>query len=369
MTNLATLAITNLYTFNMDLKTTEAAILVESGKPLKIEKIDLPEKLYDNQILVEIITSGICGAQINEIDAVKGPDKFLPHLLGHEGYGQVIQVGPKVNKVSKGDHIVLHWRAGSGNQSITPLYGWNGKVLHAGWVTTFNRHAVVSENRVTKIPIGYDKNFLPLLGCALTTALGVLKNEAKISPEDHVLIFGLGGVGNAVLQFSRMLGVKQITVVDIDVKKRALALKSGANFFIVFKSKMETLSILEKIFTQSEKPSVAIETTGHIDSIEICYESTADYSRIILVGVPAFGQKASFYTLPLHLGKTLSGSKGGSSKPEQDIPEILNILNGGLLNTDFFPTQTYPFSDINEAIADLREGIPFRPILNFLSET
>ena len=351
----------------MDIKTTEAAILVETAKPLKIEKINLPEKLFNNQILVELISSGICGAQINEIDAVKGPDKFLPHLLGHEGYGQVIQVGPKVYKVSKGDHVVLHWRPSSGDQSIAPLYEWNGRILNAGWVTTFNRHAVVSENRVTKIPNGYDKNFLPLLGCALTTALGVLKNEAKITIEDHVLIFGLGGVGNAVLQFSRMLGVKQITVVDIDEKKRALALESGADFFIVYKSKQETLSMLEKLFTKLEKPSVAIETSGQVDSIEVCYESTADNSRIILVGVPAFGQKASFYTLPLHLGKTLSGSKGGSSKPEEDIPEILNMVNGGLLNTDYFPTQTYPFSDINEAIKDLRKGVPFRPILNFSS--
>jgi len=353
----------------MDIKTTEAAILVESGKPLQIEKINLPETLYDNQILVEMITSGICGAQINEIDAVKGPDKFLPHLLGHEGYGQVIQVGPKVNKVSKGDHIVLHWRPSGGDQSMAPLYRWDGKVLNAGWVTTFNRHAVVSEDRVTKIPSGYDKHFLPLLGCALTTALGVLKNEAKINTEDRVLIFGLGGVGNAVLQFSRMLGAKQIIVVDIDEKKRVLALESGADFFIVYKSKQETLSMLQKIFTQSEKPSVAIETSGKVDSIEICYESTADHSRIILVGVPAFGQKASFYTLPLHLGKTLSGSKGGSSKPEEDIPEILNMVGGGLLNTDYFPTKAYPFSDINEAVEDLRKGVPFRPILNFFSET
>jgi S-(hydroxymethyl)glutathione dehydrogenase/alcohol dehydrogenase len=353
----------------MDIKTTEAAILFESGKPLKIETIDLPNRLYDNQILVELITSGICGAQINEIDAVKGPDRFLPHLLGHEGYGQVVEVGPKVSKVSKGDHVVLHWRPSSGDQSIAPLYGWGGRVLNAGWVTTFNRHAVVSENRITKIPRGYDENFLPLLGCALTTALGVLKNEAEVDTEDHVLIFGLGGVGNAVLQFSRMLGAKQITVVDIDEKKRALALESGADSFIVYKSKSDTLSKLEKILAQSEKPSVAIETTGQIDCIEICYESTAERSRIILVGVPAYGQKASFYTLPLHLGKSLSGSKGGSSKPEEDIPEILNMLDGGLLNSEYFPTQVYPFSGINEAIEDLREGVPFRPILNFSKGT
>ena len=349
----------------MNIKKTEAAILFESGKPLKIATIDLPNKLYDNQILVELITSGICGAQINEIDAIKGPDRFLPHLLGHEGYGHVIEIGPKVSKVSIGDKVILHWRPGSGVQSTAPIYGWNGGILNAGWVTTFNRHAVVSENRITKIPIGYNEKFLPLLGCALTTALGVLKNEAKITAGDSVLILGIGGVGNAVLQFSKLLGAKQITVVDIDEKKRALALKGGADFFVVHKSKPETLLILEKIFNQSEKPNLAIETSGHVDGIEICYESTGDHSRIILVGVPAFGKKASFYTLPLHLGKTLLGSKGGSSIPNEDIPEILRMVKCNLLNTDYFPTKSYQFLEINEAIEDLRKGVSFRPILKF----
>jgi len=349
----------------MNIKTTEAAILFESGKPLKIDTIGLPNKLYDNQILVELITSGICGAQINEIDAIKGPDKFLPHLLGHEGYGQVVEVGPKVSKVSKSDLVVLHWRPSCGGQSNVPFYSWGGRVLNAGWVTTFNRHAVISENRITKIPLGYDENFIPLLGCALTTAFGVLKNEAKITTEDHVLIFGLGGVGNAVLQFSRILGAKQITVVDIDDKKRDLAIKGGADNFFVYTSKLEVLPILEQIFKHSTKPSIAIETTGQAECIEICYELSADNSHVILVGVPALGRNVSLYTLPLHLGKTLTGSKGGSSEPDIDIPKILHMLDAGSINTINFPTLVYPFTNINDAIADLRKGISFRPVINF----
>lgn len=349
----------------MDIKTTEAAILVESSKPLVISKIDLPENLYENQILVELITSGVCGAQINEIDAVKGKDKFLPHLLGHEGYAQVLQIGKRVNKVSKGDFVVLHWRPSIGGQSNAPVYGWNGISLNAGWVTTFNRHAVVSENRVTKISGDYDINFMPLLGCALTTALGVLKNEAKINLDDRLLIFGLGGVGNAILQFAKVLGVRQITVVDIDEKKRDLALKGGANNFLIGKSKLETLSMLDEIYGPLHRPNVAIETSGQVQSIEICYESTADNSRIILVGVPELGKKVSLYTLPLHLGKTLSGSKGGASKPDEDILEILNMYDKGLLDNNKFPTKSYPFADVNDALFDLRQGVPFRPILYF----
>ena len=128
-----------------------AAILVENNKPLVVEEITVPNELLCGQVLVELQYSGICGAQINEIDAVKGRDRYLPHLLGHEGVGVVLNIGPGVSTTEIGDHIVLHWRQSKGIQSLTPAYLWNGVKVNAGWVTTFNTHAVVSENRITKI--------------------------------------------------------------------------------------------------------------------------------------------------------------------------------------------------------------------------
>ena len=94
----------------LTIKSTQAAILVESSKPLTVEEIQLPKELFAGQVLVEVMTSGLCGAQINEIEAVKGPDKFLPHLLGHEGFARVIEVGPGVTTVAPGDQVVMHWR-------------------------------------------------------------------------------------------------------------------------------------------------------------------------------------------------------------------------------------------------------------------
>ena len=125
----------------------KAAILVESKKPLIITDIDLPTKLGFGQVLVRICYSGICGSQINEIDAAKEPDKFLPHLLGHEGSGIVEKIGEGVTTVKTGDHVVLHWRKSSGVESGTPKYLWKGKKLNAGKITTFNEKAIVSENR------------------------------------------------------------------------------------------------------------------------------------------------------------------------------------------------------------------------------
>ena len=129
----------------------KAAILVESKKPLTIADIDFPKKLEFGQVLVKIFYSGICGSQINEIDAAKEPDKFLPHLLGHEGSGVVEEIGGGVTTVKVGDHVVLHWRKSAGIESVVPRYFWNGKKLNAGRITTFNEKAIVSENRVTTI--------------------------------------------------------------------------------------------------------------------------------------------------------------------------------------------------------------------------
>ena len=121
----------------------KAAILTQSKQPLEVAEIDLPETLDFGQVLVKIHFSGICGAQINEIEAVKGPDKFLPHLLGHEGSGVVEKVGNGVTRVKPGDKVVLHWRPSDGIQSETASYLWNGKKVNSGWVTTFNEKASV----------------------------------------------------------------------------------------------------------------------------------------------------------------------------------------------------------------------------------
>ena len=349
----------------LTIKYTQAAILFESSKPLIVEEIQLPEELFAGHVLVEVITSGLCGAQINEIEAVKGPDKFLPHLLGHEGFARVIEVGPGVTTMVPGDQVVMHWRPGSGIQSKPPVYKWQGKQLNAGWVTTFNKHAVVSENRITRIPnSNYDKNLIPLLGCALTTSLGVLENDAKIGFRDSLLIFGAGGVGLLLIKIAKLIGVRDITVVDIHSEKLVKARELGASNTFNFQNKNETLSGLRALYGR-DLPSVAIDTTGHTDAIEICYEISSSDARVILVGVPKAGNKASIYTLPLHFGKVIKGSEGGQSRPDVDIPFLLQLVAGRQLNFEDFPTHSFPLAGINEAISRLKNGITGRMIIDF----
>ena len=132
---------------------TEAALLVQTGKSLVLAEIDIPA-LKPGQVLVEVAYSGACGTQVMEWRGDKGEDKWVPHCLGHEGTGTVLEVGGAVTKVKAGDKVVLSWIKGSGIEAGGAVYDWAGRKVNAGGVTTFQRHAVVSENRLTLLPTG-----------------------------------------------------------------------------------------------------------------------------------------------------------------------------------------------------------------------
>lgn len=343
---------------------TLAAILHETSRDLIVEEIHFPASLESGQVLVKVLSSGICGAQLNEIDAVKGPDKFLPHLLGHEGYCEVIEIANDVKHISAGDFAIMHWRPGLGIQANPPKYTWRGKTLNAGWVTTFNHYAIVSENRVTKInSLKTSISTLPLLGCALTTAFGVLKNEAQVTSSDSIMIFGAGGVGLTMLKILVSWGLSNIVLIDIDKNKVELAKSFGALNSFVFVNKEDCIEKLHALYGK-DLPTVAIDTTGKVPCIEISYEHSHPKARVILVGVPRNGEKSSIYTLPLHFGKVFVGSQGGASQPNIDIPYLLGELESGSLDFSDFPVTKFQLEDINQAIACLKSGLPGRMIID-----
>ena len=349
----------------MLIKSSLAAVLFESHKPLELVEINFPSTLEPGQVLVELIMSGICGAQINEIDAAKGPDKFLPHLLGHEGLAIVLETGPGVAKVRPGDTVIMHWRPSAGIVAPTPKYKYGKQTVNAGWVTTFNKNAIVSENRLTKIhKSNLDQRLLPLLGCALTTALGVLENDARLSIRDDLLIVGFGGVGVCLALFAKFMRVRRIVVVDIDNSKKHLAEKIGVDLFIHSTGKDSTLASLEEYYG-NKRPTVAIDTSGKSSSIELCYEISHEQGRTILVGVPTLSDNSTIYTLPLHFGKVLTGSKGGDSVPDIDIPFIVELLEKNELGIQDFPVNVVPFNEINSGIEMIRAGVNGRVVIDF----
>ena len=341
----------------------KAAVLVESKQPLIVADIKLPNKLEFCQVLVDVHYSGICGAQINEIDAVKGPDKFLPHLLGHEGAGIVQKIGAGVTTVKEGDHVVLHWRPSKGIQSTTPNYNWNGKQVNAGWVTTFNEQAIVSENRLTVIPKDFDMSIAPLFGCAVTTAFGVVNNDAQVKVGQSVVIFGIGGVGLNIAQAANMVSAHPIVGVDLLEQKLEMGKRFGLTHSLINGGKHLSNGIRDIVGKKGA--DVVIETTGNSQMIEQAYNLTHPDGKTILVGVPKKGNNISIYSLPLHFNKVLTGSHGGNSEPDLEIPRYIRLMDAGKMNLDGLITHEFELDQINEALDLFRSGEGGRILISF----
>jgi S-(hydroxymethyl)glutathione dehydrogenase/alcohol dehydrogenase len=330
-----------------------AAILVEQKQPLVIESVEVPSPKL-GQVLVRVLVSGICGSQLGEIDGVKGPDRFLPHLLGHEGCGEVLEVGDGVRHVKPGDRVVLHWRKGAGLESVAPQYGSRIGTVNAGWVTTFNEFAVVSENRVTPIPADVDPVVAALLGCAVTTGFGVVANNARLAIGASIAVFGAGGIGLNIVQGAALAGGHPIIALDRFENRLELARALGATHAIDT-TRADAAEEIRRI-VGSDGVDVAVDNTGNVEVIALASRLTNARGRTVLVGVPPQDSTAAIATLPLHFEKRLVGSHGGESRPEIDIPRYVRLIRAGRLDLRRLIGQTYALNAVNDAIADMRSG-------------
>ena len=176
-----------------------AAILNKQNADLILDDVEA-FALDVGQVLVKVEASSICGRQIAEITGRKGEDHYLPHLLGHEGCGVVEDIGLGVTTVKTGDKVVMHWRKGEGIESTFPRYKWGSQIIGGGLITTLSEKSVVAENRITKIPDDIPADVASLLGCATTTGLGLVNNEADLKIGQSIVVIGAGGVGLNVIQ-------------------------------------------------------------------------------------------------------------------------------------------------------------------------
>jgi Zn-dependent alcohol dehydrogenase len=341
---------------------TKAAILVEQNKDLVVDEIAIPKIEY-GKALVEIKATRICGSQLGEIDGVKGPDKFLPHLLGHEAGGIVRETGLGVSKVKGGEHVVCHWRPSTGICGSCPTYDWNGKKVNAGHITTFSEYAVISENRLTAINAKYSHEVSALMADTITTGFGIISNDAKVRIGQSVCIIGIGGIGLGAVIGAKLAGANPIIAVDLFDHKLDLAKKHGATHCINSKEIIIKDAITE-IIGLSEI-NVIIEGTGRPEIIEQAYELTSTHGICVLLGVIRFDQKVSLNTLPLHFGKKLTGSEGGQSQPHLDIPRYLRMMDAGAFHLDNFVSHRYNIEDINQAIRRMRSGESIHSLITF----
>jgi S-(hydroxymethyl)glutathione dehydrogenase/alcohol dehydrogenase len=344
---------------------TSAAILVEQRKPLVIDEVEIPP-LKRGQVLVEIHATRVCGSQIGEIDGVKGPDKFLPHLLGHEAGAIVREIGPDVTQVAPGDRVVCHWRPGAGIDAGGSVYGWSGRAVNAGPITTFQELAVISENRLTKVPPDTDFELCCLLADTLTTGFGIINNEAKVQAGESVVIFGVGGIGLGVVLGAKLAGANPIIGVDLHDHKLAKAAAYGLTHQINASRENAAQRIKEILGGLAD---VTIDGTGTPKVIETAYDlAKLRGGRCVLFGVMPHDQRVSIHTLPLHFGRILTGSEGGQSQPAEDISRILNELASAGIDCSGFVSHRSALAELGEIITLMRCGDVMHAIVKISSD-
>jgi len=326
----------------------KAAILTELNKELIIDNIEENTgPLEPGQVLVDIEYSGLCGAQLQEIAGKKNNAKFLPHLIGHEGVGIVRQVSLGVNKVLPGDKVIFHWRKGSGIDAAFPQYLWNGRIITGGKITTLCSSSIVSENRLTKIPPESDSIIATLLGCSLSTAFGIINNDARIGIGDNVLIIGFGGVGMQLTSGCFYAGANSVFIVEQSSSKHDMILKYGA---CPVKGSFD------------KKVDCIIDTTGRMDIISNYIINLADGGRVVIVSQP---QNDLSFSFPADLfsdsGKQIIFTQGGGISPDRDLSKFLEYTK----KIKYSPSvEYYPLSDINKAITHLKSGNATRIIID-----
>ena len=336
----------------------KAAILTEINSPLKIENIELTD-LKIGQVLIKIIKSGLCGAQIQEIKGLKGNAKFLPHLIGHEGCGIVEEIGDGVTKVKKGDKVILHWRKSSGIESDFPSYILNNKKISSGKITTLSEYSIVSENRITKVRHEISDDFCALLGCGLSTGLSVVNNEANIKFGESVLVLGCGGVGLNCIFASKLSHASPIIGVDLNKSKQYLTNKNGGEFYYV--------DDLKLLFDKYKKFDCIIDTTGHFELVSKCIPFLSEQGRCIFVSQPKENSSLTIRN-PINFfstkGLTFKTTQAGGFDPDIDIPKYIKLYLNKIINVDNIITDFYNLEQINEAVAKLMSGASGRIIIN-----
>jgi S-(hydroxymethyl)glutathione dehydrogenase/alcohol dehydrogenase len=340
---------------------TEAALLVQTGAPLVLAAIAIPA-LKPGQVLVEIAYSGACGTQVMEWRGDKGEDKWVPHCLGHEGSGIVRDTGSAVTKVKAGDKVVLSWIKGHGIEAGGAVYDWDGRKVNAGGVTTFQRHAVVSENRLTLLPDDLPMDVAVLLGCAAPTGMGAVFNVLKVQAGDAVAVFGTGGVGLHALMAAALAGAMPVIGIDPNPTRRALAKIYGATH-VIDPSAFDVLAEVWTIVPQGV--DLAVESSGLPAVMEQAVNATRQQGgRAVVIGNARHGAQLSLNPAVFNQGKSLLGTWGGDSVPDRDYGRFARLLAGGRFPVRDLLSTPYALAQADQALQDLAAGKVGRPLID-----
>ncbi|MFN0064681.1 MAG: zinc-binding dehydrogenase [Chlamydiales bacterium] len=332
---------------------TFAAILCKQNSPLQFIELEIPQ-LKPGQVLVEIAYSGLCHTQLNEIKGLKGEDRFLPHTLGHEGSGVVLAVGEGVTKVKPQNRVVLSWIKGKGMDVPSTQYQSPQGKINSGAISTFLRHAVISENRVVAIPEEMPLREAALLGCALPTGAGVVRNEMSLKAGDSFALFGAGGVGLSGLLAAVQAKASLVIAVDVHKEKLARAQQLGATHVIDARTSDPVATILE--ITGGKGVDYVFESAGKKEAMQNAFCSLKAPGLCVLAGNLPKGEQIAIDPFDLICGKRIVGTWGGKSDIDIDVPAYVKLFLQGEFKLRELITHEVELEDINILIEQLERG-------------
>jgi Zn-dependent alcohol dehydrogenase len=347
------------------------AVVPEQSGPIRIESVTLPDP-GPEQVVVKLIASGICHSQLHEIHGPRTTDV----VLGHEATGTVVAVGSQVTHVGRGDTVLVTWIPRSVEAPTrSPEPAWvdqaNGRRAISQAVFAWADHTIADQLYVVKLPDDVRTDVTCIIGCAVMTGSGAVLNTARVARGQSVAVFGAGGVGLCAIAAARVAGADPIIAVDLDDAKLETARRHGATE-TVNASQLDPVERIREL-TPSEGlidmfglpvagVDFAFDCIGAADSARQILPSarakplgTDDRSTAIMVGIPREAISVEALDLLAH-EKHLTGSIGGSCRPDRDVPIFLDWFEQGALDLDALVTRRYRLDQINEAIAALEKG-------------
>lgn len=341
-----------------------AAILNRQKKDLLLVDLEYPN-VPKNYVLVKMLYSGICHTQLNEISGILGKDRFIPHCMGHEGVGEIVNIGQGVRKFKINDKVVVSWIKKKTNKKVLPTFYKNkSNKINTGGCNTLLNYSLVSDDRIFKMN-KKNKHLREsvLLGCALPTASNAILNNSSIKKKSKIMIMGMGGLGYASLLVLNYLKCENITCVDNNKKKLNLVNKrKGVNFKLINTTNLEEFASLNK-----DSFDLIIDCTGSKKLIEKTFSLCKRFiGRFIIIGNTKLNEKISLNAWDFIFGKTFTGAwgNGGTTMKNFEINE--KILIDQIKNVKkILPRTNYKLNNINKAINDFKNGKVLRPIIKF----
>jgi len=336
----------------------KAATLIKKNN-IKILNLETPN-LEAGQVLVKIKYSSICHTQMQEIFGLRGKDKFLPHCLGHEATGIVVEIGKGVKKVKESDKVCLTWIKGDGKQSSGVKYINKSKFVNAGPVNTFSNFSIVSENRLIKLPKKSNLKKDVLMGCAIPTAFNAIFNTLKKTKKDNIIILGAGGLGLACIFAAKEAGFKKIYALDKNNNKLKIAKKYGATDLVLLNDlknyDAKTKNYKNFFFN-------VIECSGNLKLMEKSVDLVKNFGgKFIIIGNYPPNRKVNINPWSFIMGKNITGSWQHQLSYDKFFSLFYKKFKKFNCN-HYFGKKIYSLKNINQAIKDFSRGKVIRPLI------